>query len=543
MTALNDDLFGPTQAVPPTLHSQGLDRPGVLELAWAVWRRRKWLAILVFAVPFTAGASLVAFAPNVYESTATVLVDRQQVPEAFVRPTVTSELEIRLRSISQEVLSRSRLEAIISRFGLYPRLRTLQPTETIIELMRRDVRLDLKASDPRRRGSTFAFAISYRGPDADTVAQVTNALAFSYVEENLKAREQQATGTTQFLKAQLQETRKRLDEQERRVSQFNQRNLGELPQQMGTNLGMIDRLDAQLRLNIDNQTRLSERRVALARRGDQSPVIIEDRLAGGGTRRLPPETPAETLARLQQELRQLRVRYTDQHPDVVRMRAAIADLEKEVVTGPAPAFRGAQQARSVARAPLRQPEDELEAELRALKAEERRLRDSIAAYVGRVQNTPRLEQELKEISRDYESTKEQYASLSKRYEEAELAESMEQRQKGEQFRILDPALPSAVPAAPHRPRLILVAAALSLGLAVGAVILAESLDTSFHSRDTLRGFTGARVISLPRMVLGADARRQQRRLYLGATGTTLLFLLIVGLSYYFMHGSDHLVRW
>jgi polysaccharide chain length determinant protein (PEP-CTERM system associated) len=512
----------------------------MLELAWAVWRRRKWLAILVLVVPLTAAASVVAFAPNVYQSTATVLVDRQQVPEAFVRSTVTSELEIRLRSISQEILSRSRLDAIISRFGLYAKLRAEQSPEAIIERMRGDIRLDLKGSDPRRRDSTIAFAISYRGPDPDTVAQVTNALAFSYVEENLKARERQASGTSQFLKVQLQEARKRLDEQERRVSQFQRRNLGELPQQMQTSLGIIDRLDTQLRLNIDSQTRLGERREALAKRGPQLPTVSDDRLAtGGDARALRPESPAETLARLQQDLRRLRIRYTDRHPDVVRMRSAIAELEQELSESPPSAVTAARAGRPVPR----QPEDEIDAELRALKAEEKRLRDSIATYVSRVQNTPKLEQELKEISRDYESTKELYASLSKRHEEAELAESMEQRQKGEQFRILDPALPSAVPAAPNRVRLLLVAGALSLGLAVGAVVLAEALDTSFHSRAALRGFTTVRVIGLPRIVLNADARRHRGRLCLGATGTTLVLVLIVGLSYYFAHGNDRLVRW
>jgi polysaccharide chain length determinant protein (PEP-CTERM system associated) len=540
MPALNDDLFGPTQAAPPTLHSQGLDRPGVLELAWAVWCRRKWLAILVFAVPFTAGASVFAFAPNVYQSTATVLVDRQQVPEAFVRPTVTSELEVRLHSISQEILSRSRLEAIISRFGLYAKLRTQQPTEAIIERMRQDIGLELKGSDPRRRDSMIAFAVAYRGPDPNTVAQVTNALAFSYVEENLKARERQATGTAEFLKVQLEEARKRLDEQERRVSQFQRRHLGELPNQMQASLGIIDRLDTQLRLNIDSQTRLGERREALAKRGPQLAPVSDDRLAtSGDARALRPESPGEALARMQQELRQLRIRYTDKHPDVVRTRAAIAELEKELSESPPPAATVTRARRPVSR----QPEDEIDAELRALKAEEKRLRDSIATYVGRVQNTPKLEQELKDISRDYESTKELYASLSKRHEEAELAESMEQRQKGEQFRILDPALPSAVPAAPNRLRSILVAGALSLGLAVGAAVLAEALDTSFHSRAALRGFTTARVIGLPRIVLAADARRQRWRLCLGATGTALVLALIVGLSYYVAHGNDRLVRW
>jgi uncharacterized protein involved in exopolysaccharide biosynthesis len=245
---------------------------------------------------------------------------------------------------------------------------------------------------------------------------------------------------------------------------------------------------------------------------------------------------------MQQQLRQLRVRYTDQHPDVLRLRSGIADLEKELADSPPPTSPAAPGSRANL-GPGRQPEDELSAELRALKTEEKRLRDTIATYVIRVQNTPKLEQELKELSRDYESTKELYASLSKRYEEAELAESMEQRQKGEQFRILDPALPSAVPAAPHRVRLMLLAVMLSLGLAVGAVVLAEELDTSFHSRESLRGFTRVPVFGLPRIVLDTDIRHRRWRFRLAATGTTLGLFLIVGISYFFAHGNERLLRW
>jgi succinoglycan biosynthesis transport protein ExoP len=519
----------------------------MLALAWAVWRRQKWLAILVFVLPLTAATSVVGFAPNLYQSTATVLVDRQQIPEGFVRPTVTSELETRLRTISQEILSRSRLDAIIRRFGLYANRRTLQPSEAIIERMRSDIRLDFKSGDPQRRGSTIAFTISYQGTDPDMVAQVTNALAFSYVEENLKARERQATGTAQFLKVQLQDARRRLDEQERQVSQFKRRHLGELPQQMDTSLAIIDRLDAQLRLNIDSQGRLGERREALANRAAETPITSEDRSrAGGDNLARTPESPAETLARLQQELRTLRIRYTDQHPDVVRVRSAIADLETELGQSLGPVATATPHSRPLMTpypGRLRPADDELAAELRALKAEERRLRDSIALYVSRVQNTPKLEQELKELSRDYDSTKELYVSLSKRYEEAELAESMEQRQKGEQFRILDPALPSTVPAAPRRLRLLLIAGVLSFGLAVGAVVLAEALDTSFHSRESLRSFTSVRVIGLPRIVLDADIRRRQWRFRLAAAGTTLAVSVIVGISYFLAHGNDGFLLW
>ena len=190
---------------------QGFGLQGLLPL----WRRRQWLAILVFAVPMSAGASLIAFLPNIYRSTATVLVDRQQVPESFVQSTVTSTLETRLQTISQEILSRSRLEALINRFALYPVLRRRAPLEDVIERMRGDIKLELKGVEVRgQRQATVAFTISYQGGDANTVSLVTNTLASFYIEENLKVRERLSSGTADFLKVQLAETRKKLDELE-----------------------------------------------------------------------------------------------------------------------------------------------------------------------------------------------------------------------------------------------------------------------------------------------------------------------------------------
>src|SRR2546426_1838604 len=214
-----------------------------LDSVLAVWSRRKWLAIAAFMLPLTAGVSVITFLPNIYRSTATVLVDRQQVPEAFVRSTVTSALETRLHTISQEVLSRSRLEDLINRFGLYADLRTHAPLEDVIGRMRGDIKLELKSAELRGlREATVAFTISYQGREPTTVALVANTLASFYNEANMKARERQASSTAEFLKAQLAETKKRLDEQEERVSGFKRRHLGELPQQMETNLATLDRL-------------------------------------------------------------------------------------------------------------------------------------------------------------------------------------------------------------------------------------------------------------------------------------------------------------
>jgi polysaccharide biosynthesis transport protein len=184
-----------------------------IERLRAAWSRRKWMAVLVFLAPAVAGITIIASLPNMYRSTALVLVERQQVPEALVRPTVTSELETRLHTISQEILSRSRLEDLIRRFGLYPELRRDNAVmEDIIERMRRDVSLELKASEGRgHAGTTTSFALSYRGRNPQTVAMVTNTLASFYIEENLKVRERQAAGTAQFLKAKLAEAKHRLD--------------------------------------------------------------------------------------------------------------------------------------------------------------------------------------------------------------------------------------------------------------------------------------------------------------------------------------------
>src|SRR2546425_1401993 len=269
----------------------------------AVWSRRKWLAILAFAAPMSAAVSLLTFMPNIFRSTATVLVDRQQIPESFVQPTVTSALETRLHTISQEILSRSRLEALINRFGLYPNLRKRLPFEEVIERMRGDIKLELKGVDVKgQEQATVAFTISYQGSDPGTVSLVTNTLASFYIEENLKVRERQATGTAEFLKAQLEGTKNRLDDQELRGADFKRRHLGELPQQMETNLATLERLHMQLRLNADNQTRSAERRQALSGQlAEAESLLSPSNVALSGSTGLP-ETSEARRARLWYEL-------------------------------------------------------------------------------------------------------------------------------------------------------------------------------------------------------------------------------------------------
>ena len=525
----------------------------------AAWARRKWLAVLVFALPFVAALSVIFALPTFYRSTALVLVERQQVPEAFVPSTVTSELETRLHTISQEILSRSRLESLITRLGLYPGLRKQVSTEELVERMRKDVKLELKTTNARegRQNATTAFALSYRGSDPQTVALVTNTIASFYIEENLKVRERQATGTAEFLKVQLTETRKRLDELEARVSEFRRRYLGELPQQMDANLATLERLHAQLRQNSDNQTRATERRQALSSQLAEAELLLSPAAiaaAGpGATMLAPPEMrEAIRLAQKKEELAKLRTQFSDKYPDIVQLTAEVAALERELaeakarITKPDPdAPAGASSPPAAPLSPyalrLKEALSEVQSDLRILKTEEGRLKESIAAYQARVENVPKREQEFREMSRDYESTRELYGSLLKRYEEAQLAESMEQRQKGEQFRLLDPAVPNQQPAAPNRLRLLLMIVAGSLGLAVGVVLLAEHVDTSFHEVDDLRTFSNIPVlVSIPRITTSEDRRRSSWRMRFASAATLVGLVLIVGIAYLAATGNDRL---
>ena len=523
------------------MQDEGVRRGSAIETVKSAWGRRKWLAIVIFAVPFVAAVSLIVFMPSMYRSTATILVDRQQVPESMVRPTVTSALETRLHTISQEILSRSRLDALIRQFNLYADLRRRVPLEEVIERMRKDIKLELRSVEQTedRRGATVAFALSYQGRNPETVARVANTLASFYIEENLKARERQAVGTSEFLKVQLTDAKKRLDVQEALVSDFKKRYMGELPQQTDANLGAIERLSTQLRLNSDTQTRLGERREALARQLADAASMSPGAAAG-------PDGKVERLARLNQELRSLRSTYSDKYPDIARVKEEIATLEREIAEpepGPEPSKdKKATTTVSPYAFRIKQAQSEVESELSILKGEEKRLRNALAAYIGRVENSPKREQELRELARDYDSTRDYYQSLMKRYDDAQLAESMEHRQKGEQFRVLDSAIPAAEPTAPNRLRLVLLALGVCVAIAVAAVMLAEQINAPFHSVDELRALTNVPVLlSIPLIVTPEDTERRRRRMRLAMASVATVLVLLIGASWLIAYGNEQLV--
>ena len=488
-----------------------------LEVALAVWRRRKWPTLLILTAVLSATVAVVKSLPNVYQSTARVLVEYHQTPQSVAGPWAADDLETRLRTISEQIMSRSRLYDLITRLNLYPELRLHATPEAIVERMRRDIVLQFNGlQEPGGLGSTVAFSLSYRARDPETAARVTNALAALYVEENTRMREQQSTETTAFLQAQLDEAKRQLDDHERKIGDYKERHIGELPEQQAANLAAVERLNAQVRVVMDR----------------------EDALAKGlGLSDTTVDTTSARLAKLQQELATLRLRYTDQHPDVARVKQEIADLQRQPATdesGPPASDAAAHQPHAAPTA--------VEVELATLRTEEQALRRTIAAYEQRIEAAPLRELELQQLSRDETSAKELYQSLLQRLQAAQVAERMEQA-RGAQFRILDPAVASQQPVGPRRFRFLLMGLMSGIGAAVGVALLAEVADTSFHSVDEVRAFTSVPVLaSIPPIFTEEDARRRRRRSGLAALAAVLGIAAVFGASSYLAHSNTSMLN-
>ena len=514
------------------------EEPFVLR-ALEILRRRAVVAITVFTAVVVAAVAIARYLPDLYRANAMVLVERQ-LPESVVRPAVSGELESRLHVIKQEVVSRERLTELMKRFDLYPELRARGDVDTALEQLRHDIQVELTGPEQvSGRMKTVSFNLGFTGSQRETVAEVTNAIAEFYVAQNDRMRSDEAARATRFLKEQIDNAKSQLDQRERQVESFTNRHAGELPQQVDMNLATLERLNTQLRLNGERQMRTLDQRERLF----DTPAT--------GALPPPPVSASATVVRnprldkLKLDLAQLEG-FPDKHPDVRRLKDEIATLEAELAAAapdppakpdgsdPAPRVEPPAPNRSRTIAAL-------DGELEKLKADEASLRQTIAGVERRLEGVPYRENEFAALSRDHRAMREQYESLLKRYEEAQLGQSMETENQGERFRILESAIPPTGPVAPNRVRLVIMGLFLAVLAASMAVLAAEQFDTTFHSVEDLRQFTRIPVLAaIPRM----KTSRPRRALRLAAVTASLLvvFALIGTLSAHLAQGNESLVR-
>lgn len=487
---------------------------GGIEVFYRIWKRRKWLAVGVVTFCFITAVSFVLALPSIYRATATVLLDGRTAPgnaASLGQENGGSQLD----PVTEEVLSRDRLARLIVRFNLYAGLRGELSQEALITRMRRDILIDRKTSDdPTGRIPIFALDVSFQGTDPTIVGDVTNALVSSFVNENNSIRSDEAATNVTSLQNQLTAIKQKLDSQSGRINAFRESHIGELPEQQTANLATLQQLSVQLQQNSASEIQAMTRRENLLKQmtdsGDAS------------------------LDQLEQELASLRTRYTDKYPDVVRVETQIAVMKRQQ------AAQGAADPHKPV-SPSQQQFQTLESELNSYREADGRLRAEIADYQRRVENVPLRAQQLQALSQGYDETQEVYSTLLKQYEQAKLGQDSAAT-AGNQYRVLDPALPPKEASGPARTRLIAMALVLSIALAVAAVLAAEKLNVSFHSVDELRAFTTLPVLaSVPQIITGGDAWKSRLRSGFVTVAVIGVTLFAAELTRILGHGSSRLV--
>ena len=462
-----------------------------------IFLRRIWYIIIPFAMVVSAAAIYSFTAPQRYRASTLILVTPQKVPVEYVRPTVTSRIEDRLQSIGQEIMSRTRLEQIIGEFKLYQKEAKTITVEEIVELMRSDIRVDI-------RGSQGYFTISYMGRDPRIVTLVTNKLASLFIEENLKLREQQAQGTSEFLSIELNATKAKLDEQEKIITQFKRQFMYELPDQRDTNLNVLGKLQLQLQTTGDALKSAQDRKLIMQKQltemRNMATMYTEDSTVSSSS--LSSASPGDIrLNQLKNHLSELEIKYKEKHPDILVTKKQIADLEKKIEaarkeTG---GVKEKEASPGVGIDPFyKEMEGQLAAtdfEINRLKDEEARTKGKMAEYQTRIENSPVRELGMANLTRDYQNMKDTYQSLLKKSQEAQQAENLERRQKGEQFKVIDPARIPEKPFSPNILRILLFGLLLGAMSGFGMAFAKEQTDRSFRDAEDLETTLGFKVLA------------------------------------------------
>jgi polysaccharide chain length determinant protein (PEP-CTERM system associated) len=439
----------------------------------------------VLPLTVTAGISLAlgatAFLPKKFTSQTLVLVDQPTVSPDLVKPVVTEATNQRLASMQEQILSRSRLQPIIEKFGLYPSERGNVHMEDLVAKLRTAIEitpLEPMQGTQNRQLPGFHVKVTFDNPQ--TAQRVCSEITTMFMEQNSSYINAQGTETTQFLAGQVEESKRRLDEQDAKLAEFKKKYMGSLPDQEQTNLGLLTGMNSQLEAITQQLTRAQQDKA-------MNESLLASQLANWKMVKsgdAAPETLEQQLNALQDQLTALQSRYTADHPDVIKTKSQLEQLKRRMAETPKSNNATASSQAGIEppavqqlRAKLRQ--DELN--IADLAKRQSQMQNQINVLQGRIQSTPAVEQQFKELTRNYQSASDFYNDLSKRYDQAKMSRDLNRQQDGERFRVLDPASLPMTPSFPKKT--IFAGAGLGGGLALGLAILylLAALDSSMHT--------------------------------------------------------------
>jgi len=549
--------------------------------------RRRIVIFLLTSIPVFIIVAVIAFIlPPIYVSRSTILIESQQIPQEYVRTTVTGYVEQRLEAITQQILSRANLLNIINQFNLYSEMRKKFAPETAIEKMRRDINIETISADRRRgRDTTVAFTLSYEGGDPTIVQMVAKVVTDLYLEENVKRREAQATRTTEFLQQELNNLKEQIDDYATKISDFKKAHIGELPEYSEVNAQALEQLRRDLDQAESQINSLEERKVYLdgqlaglktsgvlavegegafdagpyerlkslrlqlislqSRVSEKHPDLVKlkreikklESQTGGVGGGLAGEK--KRLDDLKNELAALRSRLGSGHPDVVKLQREVANLSDELNKAkgnPLSTRLTGESSSNPVYINLKTQRDTINLKIKHLVNEKRNMKKKMYYYQTRIEKGPLVEKEYESLVTDYDNAKQKYNEIMSKLMEATVARGMEQTQHGERFTIIEPANKPEDPEKPNRKKVLMMGLFLAICAGGGLAYVQEIMDHSIKTAHELDAISHIPVLSsIPMMATGEEKKQQHKNIILMASlAVGGMCVLIIALHFLYM---------
>jgi polysaccharide chain length determinant protein (PEP-CTERM system associated) len=454
----------------------------------AILLRRRWALILPAGVVFLLAVVVAFVLPSVYRSSATILIEEQEIPVDLVQTTVSSYAQQRLQGINQRIMSTSKLLEIIKSLKLYPELQGKENPDEIAAIMRKDIALDFiqaEVVDPktgRASTATIAFSLTYYGKDPTQTQKVASVLSSLFLEENLKVREKTVREASSFLEDEANNVKNEMAEIDRKIAQYKEEHINELPELLQVNMQSLQNIEM-------NSDRLSEQMRGLREREGYLNSQLASIPQNQG------QMQKNRLEELQLQLNNLKTRFSDQYPDVIALKSEIAKLEAEEQ---GKRNGGAVQQDGMADNPAY---INLAAQLASTRSEIASVSKQIAAneekisyYRKLIEATPKVEEFYRTLISERDNLQHKYSELRQKHMQAQVAQGLEKNQQGERFSLIEPPLLPEKPSKPNRLAIILIGVVLGIGAGVGMAAMLEFSDQSIRDPEALSRLTSCPVL-------------------------------------------------
>jgi polysaccharide chain length determinant protein (PEP-CTERM system associated) len=446
--------------------------------------RRRWILILTLALigpPLAYGVS--RFLPNKFKSQTLVLIEQPTVSAKIVDSLDSSDINQRLSSMQQQILSRSRLEPIIRQFNLYPQDVNRKSMDELVLRLQKSIEVTPILPMAETRAQQLpGFYVAVTMDNARNAQEVCTAITSMFIEQSIRQRQEHSETTTKFLAQELANAKAGLDEQDAKLAAFKSHYAGELPENGPTNLNLLTGLTSQLDASTQALSRAQQDKTFNESLLSQQVAAWQASQTGRD-----PETLEQQLIAAQAHLAQLEISYTNDYPDVIKAKNDIASLQKKIADGDGPnklPGSGKSPKSSIEPSQIQQLRAQIhndEMIIGAKTKEQEQIRKQIGVYQERIQSSPAVEQQYKELTRGYQTAQQSFDELQKKRDNSEMAVNLERKQEGEQFSVLDPANLPDKPSFPNRPLFALGGLAGGLGLGLGIAFFLEMKDSSFKT--------------------------------------------------------------